>query len=306
MPVIQIPLTTSPSNAQFGEPNLILHEPGWDQFYAVSSGSWLSIKSFYGGDAYYQVGRNRFVVNENRYLILNHAQPYTIEIDSHHKLDSFCLFFSPGFVESIHRDLRLADDILLDDPGNTTVSKLHFIEKTYFCEPLLTPVLLQLRHMVSSAELDRSALNEYLHEIVQRFLQVHYGVYREIENLPLTRSATREEIYRRLSLVIDYVEASLSLPVTLADMAHVAGFSPTHLLRTFRQVFHQTPHQYILSRRLKVARHLLRTTSANITDISLQVGFESPTAFSTKFRRLYGMSPREYRLQIQKGDFEEV
>src|SRR2546423_1072279 len=83
--------------------NNIIHGGGWDYFWEGIGP--LSIKSFYNGQAFYNTGRGYHAVNDLSYLILNHAQPYSITIESDTLLESFCIFFAPGFVEEVHRSL---------------------------------------------------------------------------------------------------------------------------------------------------------------------------------------------------------
>jgi AraC-like DNA-binding protein len=79
---------------------------------------------------------------------------------------------------------------------------------------------------------------------------------------------------------------------TLAQEAHV---SSRHFSRSFRRAFGETPHQYLLSRRLERARHLLRTTEHSVAEICLSVGFQSVGSFTTTFTRRVGVSPTTYR-----------
>jgi transcriptional regulator GlxA family with amidase domain len=87
--------------------------------------------------------------------------------------------------------------------------------------------------------------------------------------------------------------------VTLADMAHVACMSESYFLRTFKQAFNQTPHQYLVDLRLEKARALLRTTSFSITEISAAVGFQSLGSFSWLFSRRHSLSPDAYRRALR-------
>jgi len=86
-------------------------------------------------------------------------------------------------------------------------------------------------------------------------------------------------------------------PLTLDHLASVACLSPNHFIRTFRQAYGQSPHQYLVTRRLERAALLLTRTGRPVTDICYSVGFESPGSFSWLFRKRYGMSPLNYRLQ---------
>jgi AraC-like DNA-binding protein len=67
------------------------------------------------------------------------------------------------------------------------------------------------------------------------------------------------------------------------------------LLRTFKQIFDQTPYQYVIAKRIVYAQQLLRSTDQGVTDICFAVGFASLGAFSWWFRQRVGVSPTTYR-----------
>ncbi len=79
------------------------------------------------------------------------------------------------------------------------------------------------------------------------------------------------------------------------DLARAAGLSRAHFSRQFRLAFGETPHAYLLTRRLERAAALLRTTDRSVTDVCLSVGLRSVGSFTTSFTRTYGASPTAYR-----------
>ncbi len=81
----------------------------------------------------------------------------------------------------------------------------------------------------------------------------------------------------------------------MADLAAAAGLSPAHFSREFRRAFGETPHRYLLSRRLERAATLLRVTDRPVFDICFAVGLSSVGSFTTSFRRMFGMAPSAYR-----------
>src|SRR5215218_243143 len=79
------------------------------------------------------------------------------------------------------------------------------------------------------------------------------------------------------------------------DMAAAAGLSRAHFSREFRRAFGESPHVYLLTRRLERAAALLRTTDRSIADICFSVGLQSIGSFTTSFTRMFGSSPAAYR-----------
>jgi AraC-like DNA-binding protein len=93
----------------------------------------------------------------------------------------------------------------------------------------------------------------------------------------------------------DLADARYAEPIRVADMARAARLSPAHFSREFRRAFGESPHQYLLTRRLERAAALLRTTDWSVARICVMVGLSSIGSFTTSFGRMYGVSPTVYR-----------
>ncbi len=93
----------------------------------------------------------------------------------------------------------------------------------------------------------------------------------------------------------DLADARYSEEVQVADMASAAGLSKAHFSREFRRVFGESPHHYLLTRRLERAAALLRMTDWSVAEICVEVGLQSIGSFTTSFKRTYGKTPTEYR-----------
>jgi AraC-like DNA-binding protein len=82
------------------------------------------------------------------------------------------------------------------------------------------------------------------------------------------------------------------------DMARAAGLSRAHFSREFRRAFGESPHSYLLTRRLERAAALLRNTDRSVADICFSVGLQSVGSFTTSFTRTFGASPTVYRAKF--------
>jgi AraC-like DNA-binding protein len=103
---------------------------------------------------------------------------------------------------------------------------------------------------------------------------------------------------RHLLRAKDLADARYFEPLGVGDLAHAAGLSRAHFSREFRRAFGESPHAYLLTRRLERAAALLRWTDRSVTDICFSVGLSSLGSFSTSFARTYGVSPSTYRTQF--------
>src|SRR5450755_2712638 len=93
----------------------------------------------------------------------------------------------------------------------------------------------------------------------------------------------------------DLVDARYFEPLAVDDLARAAGLSRAHFSREFRRAFGESPHAYLLTRRLERAAALLRTTDRSVAEISFSVGLASLGSFTTSFKRTYGVTPTAYR-----------
>jgi AraC-like DNA-binding protein len=100
---------------------------------------------------------------------------------------------------------------------------------------------------------------------------------------------------RHLLRARDLADARYCEPLDVADLARAAGLSRAHFSREFRRAFGETPHAYLLTRRLERAAVLLRMSDRSIADICFSVGLRSLGSFTTSFTRTYGVSPAAYR-----------
>ena len=110
--------------------------------------------------------------------------------------------------------------------------------------------------------------------------------------------ATRDAPARTVRAALDYIEAHLSAPLTLADIAAAAGLSVRSLQDKFRQAVGQTPVQYIIDSRLRrVHQDLLSDNNVmhSIAEIAVRWGFVHMSDFGQRYRRLYGRAPSETR-----------
>jgi AraC-like DNA-binding protein len=100
---------------------------------------------------------------------------------------------------------------------------------------------------------------------------------------------------RHLLRAKDLADARYREPLDVAALAAAARLSPAHFSREFRKAFGESPHQYLLTRRLERAAALLRSTDRSVADICFTVGLRSVGSFTTSFGRAFGVSPTAYR-----------
>jgi AraC-like DNA-binding protein len=121
------------------------------------------------------------------------------------------------------------------------------------------------------------------------FMRARHGITQRMAFVPPARHLLRAK---------DLADARYFEPLGVDDLARAAGLSRAHFSREFRRAFGESPHAYLLTRRLERAAALLRTTDRSVADICFSVGLQSVGSFTTSFSRTFGKSPTVYRAEF--------
>jgi AraC-like DNA-binding protein len=172
-----------------------------------------------------------------------------------------------------------------------------FFEQLYAATPLVRRQLLALKQEMEQRPLSELELEERLHGILGQLLQTYRRqVNQSSAHLSAVKRSTRLEIYRRLHLAKEFIDAQANEALTLDGIAQASMLSKNHLLKHFRQLFGVSPYQYATIIRLEQAKTLLVQLALSVQEISTQIGFESPSSFGRLFKSSFVLTPQQYRL----------
>jgi AraC family transcriptional regulator len=254
----------------------------------------LSVKATFDGHAMVEAGGGLHRLEPDRYLVLNQGREYTYCIENDRPTDVFSVFFDPEMTASAIRSYLLKADRQLDDPFGKVHPEIEFFERVYG-DDNVAEHLRSMREELPAFHNDTLWLQENLHHLLEFLLSKYEETWKEVESVQAVRAVTKEELYRRLYKARDFAYATLDQPVSLDDLAYVACLSTNYFLRSFKALFKQTPHQFIIEKRLQRAQHLLRESDQSVSEICLAVGFQSLGSFSWLFKKRIGLSPEAFR-----------
>lgn len=134
-------------------------------------------------------------------------------------------------------------------------------------------------------------------ESLANILAVH--LIRHLFGLGQRPTATHSAFPRRkLATVIDYIMANLDAKPTVEQMADLAQLSPYHFMRQFKAATGLSPHQFLISRRIELAQHLLRKKRfVSLAEVAIRSGFSDQSQFSFHFKRIVGLTPGQFRAE---------
>ena len=178
----------------------------------------------------------------------------------------------------------------VDDFARDAGAPIEVRREEAFRDPRLVNQILRLWHaLANDAPAGRLLADQVMREVLGTLA-------RRAGSLPAEPRRLRERLPNHtLRRLRDHVESALADDLDVAGLAEVAGLSPAHFARAFAATVGLTPFRYVMSRRLARARELLERTRRPVLDIALEVGFQTPSHFTARFRREFGVTPRALR-----------
>ena len=209
-------------------------------------------------------------------------------------------------------DLVISDVMMPEMDGNALCSKIKANPATNHIPVILVTAKNSDEDQLEGLETGADAyiVKPYNMDILRRtvinllnrndLLRMKYGRTDQLEEQvdDLKVKSPDDKLLDRIMAVINKNIGNDELSVD--RIANEVGISRVHLHRKMKELTGQTPHEFILSIRLKQAAQLLANQGMNITEVMYACGFNNSASFSTIFKRFYGVSPREYMREHQK------
>lgn len=241
------------------------------------------------GNCNYFVNGVKNQVDNNKVLFVNRNSQLAIRIDEKYTAPAL-LFFNSKLPDLIQQSLNI-DDKLLDGSSDNLPFDFSYLERIHHNENLHQHVSSLIALGSSCSSFASLKADIIIRNLFEDLLKENLDSYKLSQNLNAIKASTRLEIFKRVSLAKEWLEENFHADIILEDMASVATMNSQHFLRMFKQIYHTTPHQYLVELKLKKAKHLLASTKLTITEICHAIGFESLFSFSILFKDRFGFAP---------------
>lgn len=193
--------------------------------------------------------------------------------------------------------------LLREAAGNRGVRAFE-LEPTLSGQPSLTfardAVVLGVAHVLRRACMNRRTISDVeaeglAHVLAERLVTLQHG---GASRSPAPQQLSKQTIDR----LAEFIEAGLPQRLTLADLARVAALSPFHFARCFKATTGLAPHQYVLARRIELAKRLIITSRQSVQEVAWSVGFENISHFRRQFAAQVGVVPGVLRRATRGTD----
>ncbi|MHC9542823.1 MAG: helix-turn-helix transcriptional regulator [Vulcanimicrobiota bacterium] len=263
-----------------------------DKLYIPRVKGFLSLKTTLNGNEIYEIDGKRYVVNNDEHLIINDGEAYSSWIDSNKQVESFCVFYGIDAVNQVFSAHSLPIEEALDEDYIYKADNIRFDKRINQGNEIISNILGKIRWQISNTDIsDHQYIEEQILLLLKTIFISQKGLADNINDIMSIGRSQRIEILKRLLMGKEFIDSYFREKINISHVAKVSKLSKYQFIRLFKKVYGVTPGRYLTNRRLELARKLLTITDRNITDITMEIGFNDPSYFSRLFKKTYSVSP---------------
>ena len=241
---------------------------------------------------YYKVGKKEHAVAAGNFLLACKQQHVNAYFDSKQTVKSICIDIRPSTVAEAYTVLSAKHDHDFYNYLDGYFKAPQFFESVY---PIATaPFGIMLNHLataIANGQASTHITKEWFLELVEKVIFHEYGNCLSLNGIHSAKLETRKEILRRLKIGRQYMDDSFLEAGGINQIAKACSMSEFHFFRSFRQAFGISPYQYLLNKRLELAKELVSQKELSLTAIAAHCNFPDIYTFSKAFKRKYGVAP---------------
>jgi AraC-like DNA-binding protein len=244
---------------------------------------------------YFKVGKKEHAVNGGSFLLGCKQPDVNAYFESKHVVKSICIDICPATISEAFTVLTAQDNHNFDNYLAGYFKTPYFFETV--CPAGTAPFANKLNDLVAAianGEADEHVDKEWFLDLVEKIVFHEYGNYLALNGIRSTRLETRKEILRRLKIAKQYMDDTFLEIEDINQVASACNMSEFHFFRSFKQAFSNTPYQYLLNKRLQLAKELISAGHMSITDIAVHCNFPDVYTFSKAFKRRFTIAPSLY------------
>ncbi len=262
------------------------------EFYKPVTARGFAIKFVTQGEERYTVDKQVYNVDAGSYLLLSGDRDINVEIESKKNVNGICINIHNAIMEAALASYQTPDSPHPDQELAAFFYSDHFLENQYrVTNTHLGIRLQQLGRDVQASVFSVEDINDELfYTLAEEIIKDQVPVFRELQQIPVLKTATKKDLYRRILRGREYMDLSFAAQLSIELVARQAAMSEYHFFRLFKSVYGISPHQYILRKRLEAGMALLQK-EYSVSSAAIECGFSDIYSFSKAFKKHFGVTP---------------
>jgi AraC family transcriptional regulator len=241
---------------------------------------------------YYKVGNKEHAVSEGSFLLACKQPDVSAYFDSKKSVKSICIDICPATVAEAFTVLTAKNDHQFDN------YLAGYFKTPEFFEAVCPVNAAQFGHTlndlvkaIANGQAHSYVDKEWFLDLIEKIIFHEYGNYLALNGILSVKPETRKELLRRLNVAKHYIDEQYLNIGEVSQVASYCAMSEFHFYRSFKQAFAISPYQYLLNKRLELARELIVAGNMSITSIAAHCNFPDIFTFSKAFKRQFNVAP---------------
>ncbi|RKQ49775.1 AraC-like DNA-binding protein [Roseivirga pacifica] len=249
------------------------------------------------GTQVYEVNNQQVQVNSGQFFVMNEGTEYHLRALNNEDTTMLAFCFNEQFIADFIACKQKSNLSLLDSGGlfECTNSTFHFPEHSLVVDAGLKTCIEELMDEHICAPVDMVDEFELFSTILTTVMRRTKEVLSPFERQNVVKKSTQVELFKRLSIARDYIQAHYCEDVNLNEISRVACLSPYHFHRAFKHTFGITPKKFVTHLRIERAKWLLENGDRSVQMICHEIGFRDVSSFTRLFCSYTGHTPSVYR-----------
>ncbi len=256
-----------------------------------------SIRTISDGYHSHFVKNDKYSLDKNHFLIIPQGESFQSQIETNNPVEGLLVAFQNNDLMQVDYFLNSSDQKLLDQPFSPPQKTIQISDLPikFKIGPEMLVYLNSLKEAIKVGGYDRLWFEETFQHILQLVLLENEVLEKKINDFQCSKLSTKKELFKRIQQSGNFIEENMQSDLSLKVLSKQATMSTFHYLRTFKQFYNQTPHQFLTNVRLEKAAFMIRDTDLEIRELAQQVGFQNASSFSRLFKSKLLLSPIAYR-----------
>ncbi|RNC87734.1 MAG: AraC family transcriptional regulator [Winogradskyella sp.] len=259
------------------------------------SESHFSLKFPITGVENYSVDNKRYKLDKLSYIVTNASQHITADVKSKNPVLGICIGFSEEFMFNLAGSYNQKLEEGLENPFNNKTPISFITKKSRICNDKLSSIVSAIKNDVLCNNIkDNYEEEQFYITLGELLIEQQQKIYSDIKRLPQAKFSTREEIYRRVSVINDFICDNYKNDISIEQLSRLSALSKYHAIRCYQKINKISPYQKIQKLRLEEAKQLI-LSGMSVAEAANEVNFTDYRTLSKLFKKHYGLTPSELK-----------
>lgn len=249
------------------------------------------------GEETYIIEGQAFSIEDRHFLLTNPGRKTEILIKASQAVTGICIGLTEHFLNLVKSEMLQSMENMLDQKDNTCGNYFEVLQHRYAVDKSnhLASFLNNIKHQWKLyGNLDLFEEDQFYYDLGELIIRNQFAIEASIRQLQQNRTTVKEEIYRRVDIMDQYIHDEFQGSISMDDLSRIACLSKYHAIRCFQQIHGVSPYQKIMALRIEKAKSLLAKGVA-ISETAYLCGFSDYRGFSKHFKKKTGISPSKFR-----------